>query len=144
MKIFCDTSVLVAGCVRHHPHFNRARPILERAHLGGDEYFISAHSLAEVYAVLTMLPLQPKIVPVEAKTILDMNITPLFKRVQVTAKLYDTAISRCVKLGFSGGIVYDALLLSCAKSIDADRIYTFNVRDFQRLMPDVAAKISAP
>ena len=29
MRVFCDTSVLVAGCVRLHPYFNRARPVLE-------------------------------------------------------------------------------------------------------------------
>jgi len=144
MNIFCDTSVLVAGCVRRHPHFNRAHLIFERAQSGEDDYFISSHSLAETYAVLTMLPLQPKIVPAEAKVILNTNITPLFKRVQATAKLYETAINRCVDLGLSGGVIYDALLLSCAKSIDAERIYTFNVRDFQRIMPDVANRISAP
>jgi len=144
MRIFCDTSVLVAGCVRHHPHFNRARPILENARLKKGEYFISSHSLAEVYAVLTKLPLYPKIVPAEAKAILDTNIIPLFKRVQVTTKLYEVATGRCAELGLSGGIIYDALLLLCAKSVDAERIYTFNVRDFQRLMPDVANRISAP
>jgi predicted nucleic acid-binding protein len=97
-----------------------------------------------MYSVLTRLPLQPKIVPAEAKVILDTNIIPLFKRVQVTGKLYEAAINRCVELGLSGGIIYDALLLLCAKSVDAERIYTFNVRDFQRLMPDVANRISAP
>jgi len=144
MIIFCDTSVLVAGCVRGHPHYNRARPIFECAQLKADEFFISSHSLAEVYASLTRLPVQPKIVPAEAKVILTTNILPLFKRVQVSAKLYEAAINRCVELGLSGGIIYDALLLLCAKSIHAERIYTFNVRDFQRVMPEAAERISAP
>ena len=29
MTVFCDTSVLVAACIRQHPHYERARPLLE-------------------------------------------------------------------------------------------------------------------
>ena len=144
MRIFCDTSVLVAGCVRLHPHFNRARPLLEAAYAKKGEYLISSHSLAESYSVLTHLPLQPKIVPTEAKLIIETNILPCFRRVAVTAKMYEKAILRCVELGLSGGVVYDALLLECARSAEADRIYTFNTRDFLRLAPDLAARIAAP
>ena len=144
MKVFVDTSVLVAGCVRLHPHFNRARPVLESAAAKKHDFVICAHSLAEVYSVLTNLPLTPKIVPAEAMLILEANIAPNFRRVAVTAKMYDQAIARCVEWGVSGGMVYDALLLECARSVEADRIYTFNTRDFQRLAPDLASRIAAP
>ncbi len=144
MSIFCDTSVLVAGCVRLHPHFSRARPILEAAFAKKGEFLISSHSLAEIYSVLTNLPLQPKIMPTEAKLIIETNILPCFRRVSVTAKMYEKAILLCAEQGRVGGIVYDALLLECARSAAADRIYTFNTRDFQRLAPDLASRISAP
>jgi predicted nucleic acid-binding protein len=144
VKIFCDTSVLVAGSVRHHPHFSRARPILESARNEKSEFVISSHSIAEIYSVLTNLPLQPKIVPSEAKAIIDTNILPYFKRINVTAKMYEEALRCCVQQGVAGGAVYDALLLCCACASKADRIYTLNVRDFQRLMPERAAIISAP
>ena len=144
MKIFCDTSVLVAGCVRLHPHFNRARPVLEAAVETKGEYLISSHSLAESYSVLTNLPLKPKIMPSEAKLIIETNIQPYFRQVAVTAKMYTKAILRCAELGLSGGVVYDALLLECARSAEADRIYTFNTRDFQRLAPDLACRMAAP
>jgi predicted nucleic acid-binding protein len=144
MKFFCDTSVLVAACVRNHPYFNRARPVLEAAKNGAGQFFISSHSVAELYSVLTNLPLQPRIVPSEAKTIIDTNILPYFKCINVTAKMYEEAVMSCVQQGASGGVVYDGLLLCCARAAKADRIYTFNVRDFQRLMPELATIISAP
>jgi predicted nucleic acid-binding protein len=144
LRIFCDTSVLVAGCVRLHPHFNRARPVLEAAYAKKGEYLISSHSLAEIYSVLTNLPLQPKILPTEARLILETNILPCFRRVAVTAKMYEKAVLCCAELGLKGGVVYDALLLECARAAEADRIYTFNTRDFQRLAPDLVARIAAP
>ena len=44
MRLFFDTSVLVAGCVRRHPHFPRARPLLQSV-VAGTEGVISCHSL---------------------------------------------------------------------------------------------------
>jgi len=108
------------------------------------EYLISSHSLAESYSVLTSLPLKPKIMPIEAKLIIETNMQPYFRQVAVTAKMYAKAILRCTEQGLSGGVVYDALLLECARSAEADRIYTFNTMDFQRLAPDLASRIGAP
>ena len=144
MNVFCDTSVLVAGSVRRHPHFARARVVLEAALSKKDVYFISAHSVAETYSVLTNLPLTPKIVPAEARLIIETNVLACFKRVTVTAKMYELAVLRCAELGLSGGVVYDALLFECARSSRADRLLTFNTRDFQRLAPEWAARITAP
>jgi len=144
VRIFVDTSVLVAGCVRHHPHFGRARPVLEAAAAKKQDFVVSAHSLAEVYSVLTNLPVQPRIMPAEARLILETNVTPHFRKVAVTVKMYESAVRRCAEWGLSGGVVYDALLLECARQAEADRIYTFNMRDFQRLAPDLAARIVAP
>lgn len=144
MKIVVDTSVLVAGCVRLHPHFTRAYPVLAAAVAKANEFLISAHSLAEVYAVLTNLPVQPRIVPTEARLIIETNIVPHFRRIAVTPKLYESAIARCAGWGLAGGVVYDALLLECARCAGADRIYTFNMRDFQRLAPDLADRIASP
>jgi hypothetical protein len=50
----------------------------------------------------------------------------------------------CVGRGLGGGKVYDALLIECARISRADRIYTFNLRDFRRLAPDLTDRISAP
>ena len=144
MKYFCDTSVLVAGCVRQHPHFNRARPVLEAASAGKDAYFISAHSVAEVWSVLTRLPVLPRINQSEARLILETNVMKYFRLISATPEMYVKAVAACVECGAKGGAVYDALLLECARVADSDRIYTFNIRGFRRLSPDLGDLICAP
>jgi predicted nucleic acid-binding protein len=66
VKVFFDTSVLVAACVQGHPHFPQARPALLRVTTRKDQGFMSVHSIAKMYAALTRLPLQPRIHPAEA------------------------------------------------------------------------------
>ena len=144
MKVFCDTSVLVAASVRQHPHFPRAHPVLAAIAKKRDEGFISAHSLAETYSALTMLPVQPRLLPADAARIVEANLKAHFKLVTVTAPMYARAIDACVRLGLLGGHVYDALLLECARQTRVGRIYTFDLQDFRRLAPDLADRIAAP
>jgi predicted nucleic acid-binding protein len=47
-------------------------------------------------------------------------------------------------MGLAGGIVFDALLLACARKVDAERIYTWNVRHFRMVAPDLAERIVTP
>ncbi|MEI6808864.1 MAG: PIN domain-containing protein [bacterium] len=144
MIVFCDTSVLVAACIRKHPHYERARPVLEAIVTGQDKGMISSHSLAEAYSALTQVPVTPRILPSQAMSIVTTNIRRHFELVAVTAEMYDLAIKSCTDCGLIGGKVYDALLLECARRSNADRIYTFNLKDFRQLAPDLAVRISAP
>lgn len=144
MIVFCDTSVLVAACLRHHPHYERARPVLESIAHGEAGGVISAHSLAEAYSALTSVPLVPRILPSQARDIVSANILPHFTRIAVTAEMYERAITSCAARGLGGGKVYDALLLECARQSQAERIYTFNLKDFRKLAPDLADRIAAP
>ena len=143
MRLFFDTSVLVAACVRRHPHFPRARPLLESV-VAGVEGVISGHSLAETYSALTSLPLAPRILPAEAEMIIGANVRPHFRRQALTDAMYDRAVQVCVRHSVSGGGVYDALLIECAREAGCDRLYTFNVADFRRLAPDLVTCIVAP
>jgi predicted nucleic acid-binding protein len=43
-----------------------------------------------------------------------------------------------------GGIIYDALLAACAHKVNAERIYTWNVRHFKLVAPDLEARIMTP
>ena len=144
MKVFCDTTVLVAACVRQHPHFGRARSVLESVASGHDEGAISAHSLGEMYSALTNLPQTPRILPAEAERMIGNNVKRHFRAVPVTTAMYEAAIDVCVRQSFAGGKVYDALLLECARKAMCERIYTFNTRDFHRLAPDLADRITQP
>ncbi len=46
--------------------------------------------------------------------------------------------------GFVGPLIYDALLLACARKINARSIYTSNVKHFRRIAPDLASRIVEP
>lgn len=144
MMVFCDTSVLVAACIRKHPHYERARPLLEAIASGKETGVISAHSIPETFSALTSVPLVPRITPSEAQTIIATNIQRHFQLVTVTPDLYARAVTNCVGRGLGDGKVYDALLIECARHSNADRIYTFNLHDFRRLAPDLVDRIVAP
>jgi predicted nucleic acid-binding protein len=142
---YFDTSVLVPAAVKAHPHNAAALAILEelvaRKHLG----VISAHSLTEVYSVLTRTPFKPPLHPSEAWQIIEQMILPHMEQVTLTAKEYREVVLRCAASGWAGGKVHDSVHLRCAQKADCDRVYTFNVKDFRLLAPaGFADKISAP
>jgi predicted nucleic acid-binding protein len=63
VKLLLDTSVLVAAMVETHPDHEVALPWLQQIKDGTHEGLLSTHALAELYAVLTRLPVRPKISP---------------------------------------------------------------------------------
>ena len=145
MNIFFDTTVLVAASEQSHPHYAQARPALVKVAAGRDKGFISAHSIAEVYAALTRLPVQPRIHPAEAARIITENIVPHFEVVPIGKEDYLEALNTTATGGWVGAKIYDALLLRCASRCGAQRIYTFNLADFKRLAPDeLQARVCAP
>jgi len=145
MDIFFDTTVLVAASIRSHPHHAQAFPALRRVASGRDRGFISTHSIAEVYAALTRVPVEPRIHPMEAARILTDNLLPHFDAVPIHKKDYVEALSVMREGGWSGAKIYDALLLGCAAKCSADRVYTFNLADFKLLAPaSMRGKICAP
>lgn len=141
---FFDTSVLVAASVRQHAHYAPAFAALAKVIRGQDKGVLSSHSLAEAYAVLTRLPLQPAIHPSEAHRIIEENFVPHFDIVSLGANECRQVLQYLARQGLGGGLVYDALLLKCAEKKSCDRIYTFNVAHFKRLAPQLEDRISAP
>ena len=145
MNIFFDTTVLVAASVQDHPHHVQALPAVRRVQHRQDKGFISVHSITEVYATLTRLPVRPRIHPVEAQRILVEDLLPYFDTVSIDQSDYVNTLSNIATHGWIGAKIYDALLLSCAAKCVADRIYTFNLGDFRALAsPELLGKICAP
>ena len=145
MKWYFDTSVIVSAAVTQHPHNAPALAVLEelikRKHTG----FISAHSLTEIYSVLTRTPFKPPLYPGEAWQIIEQMILPHMEMMTLTAKEYQEVVLHCAASGWIGGRVHDAVQLRCAQKANCDRIYTFNVKDFRILAPSgLADKVSAP
>ncbi len=144
MRIFFDTSVLVAASVQQHPHHPQAHAIVSLSLKNSSQLFISLHSVAEIYSALTRLPVQPMIHPAEATRILEENILPNFKTVPLERRDYRAVLATVTSGGWRGARIYDALLLRCAEKRDCERIYTFNLEDFRALAPHLEKRILAP
>jgi predicted nucleic acid-binding protein len=145
VNIFFDTTVLVAASEQSHPHYTQARPALLRVATGQDKGIMGLHSIAELFAALTRLPVQPRIHPVEAARIVNENVLPHFEVVFLGEEDYVEVMNMMASGGWSGARIYDALLLRCAARSGVERIYTFNLGDFRQLAPDcLQEKICAP
>jgi predicted nucleic acid-binding protein len=145
VNLFFDTSVLVAASSASHPHHAQAFQALNSLKAGGNQGWMSQHSVAEVYAILTGAPLIPRIHPSEALRILEDNLLPHFRVVALKPRDYRDVIREMAAADWRSGKVYDALHLRCARKQPIDRLYTFNVKDFRALAPqDFQDKIGAP
>jgi predicted nucleic acid-binding protein len=143
VKILFDTNVLTAAFIPQHPNYYSCRPWFERAKAGEFESYVSLHSLAELYSVLTKLPLIEKITPIAAQGIIFSSLEG-FAKVQLDMTDYAAAINRVTRAGLVSGSVFDALIAQAALNAGVDRILTFNVRDFARLGDEVSALIQVP
>ena len=145
MRVFFDTSVIVAASVADHPHHSRAWPALQRVAMGKDQGFVGAHSIAETYAALTRVPVVPRIHPSEAGRIVRDNVLRVCSVVPADSAQYLEALATVQEKGLPGAKIYDALLLACAARSGAERVYTFNLGDFRELASiDMQARIAAP
>jgi predicted nucleic acid-binding protein len=145
VDIFFDTTVLVAASEQCHPHYRQAKPALLRVARRQDKGFICQHSIAELFAALTRLPIQPRIHPVEAARLVTENILPHFEVVSIAKEDYLQALNTMASGGWVGAKIYDALLLCCAARCAVERIYTFNLGDFRLLASaGLQEKICAP
>ncbi len=141
MKVFFDTSVLVAAVLEDHPHHQRSFAVFTEAERG--VACCAAHSLAEMYSTLTRLPSKDRLRGDEALWALD-SVEERMEVVYLSAREYRLAINEAAGSGVVGGRIYDALLAECALKARATRILTWNIAHFQSLRPEIAAKVRTP
>jgi predicted nucleic acid-binding protein len=103
----------------------------------------AAHTLAELYATLTGMRPPNRFRPEEAVLVLD-QIKASLQCVTLTAEEVLQAVHSTAALNLPGGIIYDALLLACARKVNAERIYTWNEKHFRLVAPDLAERIVTP
>ena len=127
-----------------HPAYERAFPWLQRVHAKENDGLIAAHSLAELYSVLTTLPLRFPVSPEIAQRMIAHNILSTFQVIPLMADDYQAVITHLSRMALSGGIIYDALIGHAAIKANADQISTLNAKDFHRIYPDLAARIVVP
>ena len=141
MKVAFDTSVIVAALIEDHPHHARASWWL-RARRKLDRV-ASWHAYAEVWAVLTALPMEPRVTGEVAAAVLARARRSV-SFVAPRSTTYPTAVARCNARALRSGAVYDALHLVTAEGESADLFLTFNVDDFTRLAEPGGPRIVAP
>jgi predicted nucleic acid-binding protein len=144
LRVLLDTSVVVAALLPGHPSHVPAISWLSRAKSGAFEFLFSAHSLAELYAVLTRIPLSPRISPQTAGQLIQENVLSVAAILALTADEYVALLKGLVDKSLSGGVVYDAVIAKVAEGAKADLLVTLNVGHFQKVWPEAAARIVSP
>ena len=144
MRALLDSATLIAGMLPDHIHYAAAYPWLARGKVGAYEFFVSGHSLAEVYSVLTRLPRTPRIGPTEARKLLEENVISCAKLIALSGSDYSALIADIAHRGIAGGPVYDALIAKAAELADVDRLVTINETHFLQVWPAGAGRIVSP
>jgi predicted nucleic acid-binding protein len=141
MKDFFDTSVLIGAFWRGHPHHEASLKLVSAANKRKSA--CAAHTLAEVYATMTALPVKD-VIPPEQALLFVQETRDRFTIVSLDEDEYYKTIEQTATRGAPGGRVYDALLLQCAAKVKAETIYTWNLKHFRTIRPDAAHRIRTP
>ena len=115
---------------------------MERRERGDEELVISAHSLAEAYAVLTRLPAPHRLRCADAIDLIERNWgdTPT---VHLTGAEVWSALREAHSRTMIGGQMYDVLIALAALKADASTIVTWNVRHYQAFAASIAVQAPA-
>src|ERR1700722_4051759 len=108
MKEFFDTSVLVSAFWRSHAQHEASLRLFANAK--PSKSACAVHTLAELYATMTALPVKDPIHPDQAYLLVE-QVRERCTVVTLTAAEYCAAIEEAASRGFTGGRIYDALLL---------------------------------
>jgi predicted nucleic acid-binding protein len=136
VKVFADTSVLVAALVEDQPLHRESLDCLTE----DETCWVSQHSLAGTFAVLTGTRLGARISTAQARAQLEA-LAQRVRVVSLDAADYYLAIETAEQVGARGD---DVLLLTCARKCAADRIVTLNQRHYATFAPDLASIIVQP
>jgi predicted nucleic acid-binding protein len=143
VKVLFDTSVVIAALLPKHPSHIPCFAQLQAAELSHIQGYLSTHSLAEIYSVMTRMPSQPRISPQEAKRLLE-GCLQFLEAVSLETVDYQAAIAQMVTLNFPGGGVFDALIARAALKVSADQLLTLNPNHFTRLNIAIAKMVIVP
>jgi len=140
VKWFFDTSVLIPVFMEDHEHHEASLAAFVAA--DKKQACCAAHSLAELYSVLTRMP--GNRLSGEQVLLFLEAIEEHLTLITLDSREYYSAIRQAAAAGVVGGMLYDALLARCARKAAADVIYTWNVQHFRRLGPEVASRVKTP
>jgi predicted nucleic acid-binding protein len=141
VTVFLDTSVIVAASRSLDARYEASQRILCQCQ--PETSFSAAHCIAETYTNLTGIQPPYRVRPAQAIQILQHLSTQL----TLISLAPDEVLGVCrrtAEIGLIGGVIYDALILACARKVKAEHIYTWNERHFKMAAPDLADRIVRP
>jgi predicted nucleic acid-binding protein len=141
VRAFLDTSILVSTFYGDHQHHEASKNLFLR--FDKAEVCCGAHSLAEVYSTLTGMPGRHRVSGDEALLFLG-NIRDRLTIIALNSNEYFKAVEVSSACGATGGGIYDAILGYCALKAEAESLYTWNLKDFRRLGPEIAQRVKTP
>jgi predicted nucleic acid-binding protein len=140
LKQFFDSSVLIPAFYKFHIHHAPSVQVFLKG--SKENSFCALRTLGEVYAVLTGLPVRPRITGHEGIAIVQQILDRLTV-VALSEQEYGSAL-RSISATVIGGAAYDGLIAQCAIKSGANVLLTWNVRDFVRFGPEVARLVKMP
>jgi predicted nucleic acid-binding protein len=141
VKWFFDTSALYPVFIDDHAHHEASLTAYLRA--GQSQGACAAHSLAEVYATLTRMPGPNRLSADQVLLALD-DIRGRLSVIALDPDEYRAAIGDAAAEDILGGTVYDVLIARCALKSRAAIVYTWNLKHFLRLGPEIAKRVRTP
>lgn len=141
MKAFLDTSVLLATFYGDHEHHAASLDVFVR--FGKRNTCCAAHSLAEVYSVLTGMPGR-RGVGADAALLFIGSIRQHLTLISLEGEEYLQLVEKIAASRITSGAIYDALQARCAVKAQADTIYSWNTKDFLRLPGGLAQRAKRP
>lgn len=140
-RYLCDTNGLIASVCDWHEHHDRTHAEFQRRGRAQEELVLAAHSLAEIYAVLTRLPPPRRLRGEDALTLIEGNWSDT-PTVHLTARETWEALRTAERRNVRGGQMYDALIATAALKAGASAILTWNHRNFAPFVGDI--RIESP
>ena len=128
MKVYLDSSVLVAALVEDEPSHENCLELLRRKGI-----VAWTHALAETFATLTGGRLGIRVPPGIASQLIAESLLPRLQLVELSAADMIEAIDGSASAGMRGGSIFDFLHLTAARKSTAKSLYTLNVRHFAAL-----------
>ena len=143
LKVLFDTNILVAATIEAHPNHAISLPWVQQVRSRSIEGYISAHSIAELYAVMTRLPLSQPLSPQQVHDMIVNNLES-FHSVNLENNDYLEIIRNVARLNITGGGIYDAIIAQAALKANVDTLLTVNAKHFTRLGENIAKLVRDP
>jgi hypothetical protein len=92
---------------------------------------------------MTALPVRPLLVPEQVCLFVE-QVAERLTVIPLQEEDYLRTIPELAARGVGPGRIYDALLLACARKSKAETLYTWNLKHFHQIAPDLAHRIRTP